>query len=100
MSNESIYIVHGGFLKKGHIKIGRTGNCDELLKRYSTYYGSNVIIKFVNINNTEQIEKLIMEKLKEKYKYDGEIFKCLISEAEIIVKEITNKKRMKICKLK
>jgi RNA binding exosome subunit len=101
MSEEYIYIVSGGALKAKHVKIGYTQDSNSLRDRYKTYYGDNMQISYVKVNNNDDghnIETRIRQRLTENgCSYSNELFKCSCSDAKTIIKEETGKNRMTKC---
>jgi len=98
MEDGYIYIVSGGSLKNGYVKIGRTDDYSTLRTRYKTYYGDDVKISYVKVQNAVGVEEYIKNypEMSECH-YSGEIYECKCTKAKELVKELTNCNRLHTC---
>lgn len=94
MCDGYVYAIMGGNILKPNIaKIGYTHKkydkdaFEELLKRYSPYYGKSFRSIVCEINNCRNMELIIFDSLLERH-IEGEFYTCSYTEIDKFFKDI------------
>ena len=94
-----IYVVSGGALRKGVVKIGHTTNREELIDRYSTYYGDDCEISYAKNPENENVEADIHSYMRQNYDLCGvELYYCAKKDVTYVIKCFTGCERLCKCK--
>jgi len=94
-----LYVVHGGLLTDGYVKIGMTQDKDKILNRYRTYYGHNVKANYVITDNAKEDEQRVMIALKDidNCYHSNELFQINVDYAKRILRLATNNTICRTC---
>lgn len=97
MGENRLYVVYGGCLNKGTVKIGKTTDIDASMAQYKTYYGKDVKCSSCISDNLDADEEKL-KRILTQCNLSGELFKVRVSRVKIRIKGITGKNRMNIYK--
>ncbi|AYV83327.1 MAG: hypothetical protein Hyperionvirus6_8 [Hyperionvirus sp.] len=91
-----VYVMHGGGLKKGLVKIGSTGDIEKRFMAAKTFYGPEAKGSYVKVTDYQSHEKNIHEKLKDS-QHGGELYKISPRAALQMIKAVCDKKKCQKC---